>query len=88
MFHLGLSISYDRVLRLSAELGNSVCQQFHMEQVVCPPTLRGGVLTTAAVDNIDHTTPVPPQQQMHYMELHSPCFSILLALVREWIVVL
>lgn len=25
-----------------------------MEQVVCPPTLRGNVFTTAAVDNIDH----------------------------------
>ncbi len=52
--NLGLSISYDRVLRLSAEMGNSVCQRFHMEQVVCPPTMRGSVFTTAAVDNIDH----------------------------------
>ena len=53
-FHLGLSISYDRVLCLSAEMGNSVCQHFHMEQVVCPLTLRGDVFTTAAVDNLDH----------------------------------
>ena len=57
-FHLGLSISYDRVLRLSAEMGNSVCQRFHMEKVVCPPTLRGDVFTTAAVDNIDHNPSV------------------------------
>lgn len=54
LFSLGLSISYDRVLRLSAEMGNNVCQRFHMEQVVCPPSLRGGVFTTAAADNIDH----------------------------------
>ena len=54
LFNLGLSVSYDRVLRLSAEMGNSVCQRFHMEQVVCPPTLKGNVFTTAAVDNIDH----------------------------------
>ena len=54
LFNLGLSISYDRVLRLSAEMGNSVCQRFHMEQVVCPPIMRGSVFTTAAVDNIDH----------------------------------
>ena len=54
LFNLGLSISYDRVLRLSAEMGNSVCQRFHMEQVVCPPIMRAGVFTTAAVDNIDH----------------------------------
>ena len=51
---LGISISYDRVLRLSAEIGNRICEQFHREQVVCPPKLRGGVFTSAAVDNIDH----------------------------------
>ena len=54
LFSLGLSISYDRVLRLSAQMGNSVCQLYHIEQVVCPPTLRSNVFTTAAVDNIDH----------------------------------
>ena len=27
---------------------------FHTEQVVCLPTLHGGVFTTAAMDNIDH----------------------------------
>ena len=52
--HLGLSISYDRVLQLSAQMGNNVCQQFHREQVVCPPKMCGEVFTTAAVDNIDH----------------------------------
>ena len=52
--HLGICISYDRVLCLSAEVGSSVCEQFHMEQVVCPPKLRGSVFTSAAVDNIDH----------------------------------
>ena len=54
MFNLGLSISNDRVLRLSAEMGNRVCQRFHVEQVVCPPMLKGGVFTSAAVDNLDH----------------------------------
>ena len=56
LFNLGLSISYDCVLRLSAEMGNRVCQRFHVEQVVCPPMLKvkGSVFTTAAVDNLDH----------------------------------
>ena len=54
LFNLGLSISYDRVLCLSAEMGNSVCQHFHMEQVVCPPMLKSGVFSSAAVDNLDH----------------------------------
>lgn len=54
--HLGLSISYDRILRLTAQMGSSVCEQFNREQVVCPPKLCGNVFTTAAVDNIDHNT--------------------------------
>ena len=51
---LGISIAYDRVLRISAELGNGTCQRFQMEKVVCPPKLRSRVFTTSAVDNIDH----------------------------------
>ena len=30
LFSMGLSISYDRVLRLSAQMGNSVCQLYHI----------------------------------------------------------
>ncbi|KAL7407599.1 hypothetical protein ABVT39_010851 [Epinephelus coioides] len=52
--HLGVSITYDRVLSLSAQLGETVIQQYHKEQVACPPRMHGGVFTTAAVDNIDH----------------------------------
>ena len=31
---LGISISYDRVLRLTTQMGNSIGQQFHLKQVV------------------------------------------------------
>ena len=51
---LGMCISYDRVLRLSTQIGNIVCQQFHREQVIGPPKMRDKVFTTAAVYNIDH----------------------------------
>ena len=54
LYSLGLSISYDRVLELSTDLGNSVCSRFESEGVVCPPKLNKGVFTTAAMDNIDH----------------------------------
>ena len=54
MFQLGLSISYDRVLGISTQLGNSVCQQYQTENVVCPLKLRKDFFTVAAVDNIDH----------------------------------
>ncbi len=54
MHDLGLSVSYDRVLSLSTELGNKACARFMMDGVVCPSKLRHQVFTTSAVDNIDH----------------------------------
>ena len=45
---------HDRVLSISTSLANSVCKQYTMDKVVCPPKLRGNLFTTAAVDNIDH----------------------------------
>lgn len=54
LFDLGLSISYDRVMEISTTIGNHVCEQYHRNQIVCPPNLREGLLTTAAIDNIDH----------------------------------
>ena len=53
-YNLGLSISYDRVLKLSTDMGNSVCAHFESEGVVCPPKLFKEVFTTAVVDNNDH----------------------------------
>jgi hypothetical protein len=54
LFDLGLCISYNRVLDISTDLGNKVCHQYAVEKAVCPPNLRSGLFTTAAVDNIDH----------------------------------
>ena len=54
LFELGLTVSYDRVLNISTELGNKVCHHYETKGVVCPPELKGGLFTTAAIDNIDH----------------------------------
>lgn len=56
LHHLGLSISYDRVLNISTRLAQRVCDQFEQDRVVCPINMRTGLFTTAAVDNIDHNT--------------------------------
>ena len=66
--NLGLCISYDRVQSLSAEIWNSVCQQFHKEQVVCLPALKQGVLTISAVDKLI-TIQVLPLLLIRSMEL-------------------
>ena len=62
LYDLGLSVSYDRVLNISTELGNNVCRHYEIELAVCPPQLKGGLFTTAAIDNIDHN-PLRPRKQ-------------------------
>ena len=47
----GLSISYDRVLEISAQLGEAVVAQYVEDGVICPPVLRKQLFTAAAVDN-------------------------------------
>ena len=54
MYRLGLSVSYDRVLSLSGDLGNANIKHFHDVGSVCPPQLKIGIFTTSAVDNLDH----------------------------------
>ena len=62
----GLSISYDRVLEISAQLGEAVVAQYVEDGVICPPALRKQLFTTAAVDNIDHNpTATTAQTSFH-----------------------
>ena len=53
---LGVSISSDKVLRLSSDMANAVCEHFKETDTVCPPNLKTNVFTTAAVDNLDLNT--------------------------------
>ncbi len=50
----GISISYDRVLEISAQLGEAVVTKYVQDGVVCPPRLRKELFTTSVLDNIDH----------------------------------
>lgn len=54
LHNFGLCISYDRVLSISTNLRNVVCDHYHQANVVCPLNLRMSLFTTAAVDDIDH----------------------------------
>ena len=47
-------VSYSRVLQIEEWLATSVTERFHNDGVVCPPKLRNGLFTVAALDNIDH----------------------------------
>ena len=54
LFSLGICVSYDRLLRLTSDISNRVCEQFTVDGIVCPPKLCSKLFTTAAVDNIDY----------------------------------
>ena len=54
LFHMGLSISYDRVLDISTDMAIAAAQQYKSNGTVCPLILRNNLFTTAAVDNLDH----------------------------------
>ena len=54
LFHLGMSISYDRVLDISMGMAIAAAQQYESDEVVCPLIRRKNLFTTAAVDNIEH----------------------------------
>ena len=59
-------------MQLSTALGNSICDQFHVDGVVCPANLRHGIFTTAAVDNIDHN----PSSTTAQGSLHGTAISL------------
>jgi len=52
----GISISYDRVLMISAQLGEAVMKSVSAGWRCVPPTphFYGNLFTTSALDNIDH----------------------------------
>ena len=47
MYHLGLSISYDRMLQISTDVAYSVCKIYNVDDVVCPAGIQPGLLTMA-----------------------------------------
>ena len=55
LFQLCISVSYDRVMELEEMIAKSSCELFK-ENVVAPASLRNGVFTVGALDNLDHNT--------------------------------
>ena len=51
---LGLSIGYQRVLQISNDFANSLCEIYKRNDVVCPPNLHKNVFQTGALDKLDN----------------------------------
>ena len=54
LYQLGLSVSYARILEIEDWLPTSVSERFEEDNCVCPPNLKKGLFSVAALDNIDH----------------------------------
>ena len=76
---LGLSVSYNRVLEISSELGNKVSAQFQAGNVVCSLNVKRNLFTTSAVDNIDHN----PSSTTATGSLHGTAISLFQHPTRE-----
>ena len=71
-YGLGLSVSDDKVLSISADLGNDTSELYKSEGVVCPHHLWHSVFTTAAYNNIDHN----PSSNTALGALHGTAISL------------
>ena len=71
-YDLCISVSYDRVSSISADLGNDISELYKSEGVVCPRQLRREVFTTASYDNIDHN----PSSNTALGALHGTAISL------------
>lgn len=60
---LGITASYARVTNVESNIANTMCKQFEAD---CPSTLRKGLVTVGAVDNLDHNpTSTTAQSSFH-----------------------
>ena len=66
LHNLGTSISYKPVMELSTALENDLMTHHNTDKIICPPTLKSHVFTTAALDNIEHNpSSIWPKSSFH-----------------------
>ena len=54
LYHHGLSVSYECVMKVSSEEANRVIDIYKHEGLVCPTTLTKDLFITCNLDNINH----------------------------------
>ena len=63
---LGLCISYDRVCGIKESIASLLSKEYEERKLVQPASMKNGLFTTAAIDNIDHNvTATSAQQHFH-----------------------
>ena len=51
-FSLGICVSYDRLLRLTSDISNGVCEQFTIDGIVFPPISRSTTTLPVKYTNV------------------------------------
>ena len=72
LFQHGVSVSYDRVLQVSADMGNAAINHFLTEGVVYPTKVRSRLFTTCNLDNSDYN----PSSNTAVGSFHGTAISI------------
>ena len=54
LYHIGISISYDRIMEIEDLIANCICERFAEDGVGYPACLRKLLFTVGALDNLDH----------------------------------
>ena len=78
-FILGMCVSYDRLLQITADMAEGICTRFEADNYMCPPKMRRGLFTTGAVDNVDHN----PTSATARDSFHGTSISIIQHLSHE-----
>ena len=69
---MGISVSYDRVIKTERTMADRVIHQSQTDQVVCPENLRSNLFTVAAPDNLDHN----PSSRTSTSSFHGTAISV------------
>ena len=74
----GLSVSYNRVIEIEDDITKQLCFHYNSQGVVFPPTLKDGLFTVAAIENIDHG----PSSSTSQTSFHGTSISIFQSLKK------
>ncbi len=71
---------FTRLLTVSANMANTVCERYNQEDAVCPPRLNKGVFTCSTINNIDHN---PSALEEAHDSFHGTAISLMHFPTRE-----
>ena len=75
LFDLGMCVSCSHLLQWTSDLGNGVCDQFAVDDVVCPLKICSRLFTVVAPNNIDYNQTSAAAKDSYRNFFHAAFFS-------------